>query len=95
MADCLVTCVSKPDRFSQHDRISHVGNPGASWIWTIDQVIESIEGKTNTFYTLDPATQKRADIGVVREPGKRPYLRTYADGVWNDNLLALAECPLR
>ena len=69
MADCLVTCVSKPDRFSQHSRIGRVGNPSASWIWTIDQVIESIEGKTNTFYTLDPTRNKRADIGVVREPG--------------------------
>jgi hypothetical protein len=23
-----------------------------------------------------------------------PYLRTYADGVWNDNLLSLNQCPL-
>nr|WP_314464360.1 DUF3892 domain-containing protein [uncultured Novosphingobium sp.] len=33
----------------------------------------------------------RANIGVVNgQNGK--YLRTYADGKWNDNLLALPEC---
>jgi hypothetical protein len=31
-------------------------------------------------------------VGVVRELGKLPYLRTHADGKCNDNLLALAEC---
>ena len=29
---------------------------------------------------------------LADEAGKAPYLRTYADHVWNDNLLALAEC---
>jgi hypothetical protein len=28
----------------------------------------------------------------VRESGKHPYLRTHADGKYNDNLLAQAEC---
>ena len=28
-------------------------------------------------------------VGVVRPPGRKPYLRTHADGKWNDNLLAL------
>jgi hypothetical protein len=33
----------------------------------------------------------RADVGVLDGPyGK--YVRTYADGKWNDNLLALPEC---
>nr|WP_237165369.1 DUF3892 domain-containing protein [Pandoraea vervacti] len=41
---------------------------------------------------MDKTTRKRAYIGVVREAGKLPYLRTYADGKWNDNLLAQSEC---
>jgi hypothetical protein len=28
-------------------------------------------------------------VGVVRPAGRSPYIRTYADGEWNDNLLAL------
>ena len=57
-------------------------------------MIASIDMKTNTFYTLDPRTGKRADIGVVRPTGRDAYVRTHADGVWNDNLLAMDQCPI-
>lgn len=57
-------------------------------------MIQSIDAQTNTFFVLDPVNGKRADIGVVRETGKAPYLRTYADGQWNNNLLSLNQCPL-
>lgn len=93
MADAQVKCIVKPNPQSPHEHITHLGNPG-SWIWTREQVIESIENKSNTFFVLDPATGRRADIGVVRESGKLPYLRTYADGQWNNNLLSLNQCPI-
>ena len=31
----------------------------------------------------------RATVGVVRPATGNPYLRTYTDGVWTDNLLSL------
>ncbi|CAM4005845.1 DUF3892 domain-containing protein [Bordetella tumulicola] len=93
MADAQVTCITKPHPQSTHEHITHLGNPGR-WTWTREQVIESIEAKTNTFFVLDPENGKRADIGVVRESGKAPYVRTYADGRWNNNLLSLNQCPL-
>jgi hypothetical protein len=49
--------------------------------WTRQQVIDSIKSKTNTFYTR--VNGKRADVGVVDGP-QGEYMRTYADGVWND-----------
>ncbi len=88
MADAQVTCINKLPRTNPHEGITHLGGP--SWKWTRQQVIDSIKGKTNTFYTM--VNGKRADIGVVNGPNGL-YLRTYADGVWNDNLLALPECP--
>lgn len=94
MADCQVTCIVKPHPLSPHEHITHVGNP-PTWIWPREQVIASIEARTNTFFVLDPRTGKRADVRVVREAGKAPYLRTYADGDWNDNLLSLQQCPVR
>lgn len=96
MADVQVTCINKPDRMSAHEHITHLGNPNATppWRWTREQVIQSIDAKTNTFYVLDPVTRKRADIGVFRVPGKAPFVQTYADGQWNNNLLSLNECPL-
>jgi uncharacterized protein DUF3892 len=94
MADVQVTCITKPHPLSPHEHISHLGNPQAGWEWTREQVIASIEAGTNTFYVQDKKTGKRADVGVVRPAGRAPYVRTHADGYWNDNLLALDQCPL-
>lgn len=94
MADVQVTCILKPHMQSPHEHITHLGNPSGNWMWDRARVIESIDNKTNTFYVLDSTNLKRADIGVVREVGKAPYLRTHADGRWNNNLLSLNQCPL-
>jgi hypothetical protein len=92
MADVQVTCITKPYPQSPHEHITHVG--GAQWRWTREQVIASIDAKTNTFYVLDPRTGKRADVGVVRpRDGRAPFVQTYADGDWNNNLLSLDQCP--
>lgn len=31
----------------------------------------------------------RVSVGVVKPPSGQPYLRTYADGKWTNNLLSL------
>ena len=89
MADVRVTCINKRDRNSSYEGITHLGNPTAGWKWTREDVIASIEAKTNTFFTL--VNGNRGDIGVVNGPNGK-YVRTYADGKWNDNLLSLPEC---
>jgi len=92
MADCLITCINKQNHQSAHEYITHIGNTAGNWRLTREEAIRRIEAKTDTFYTLDSATGKRSNIGVVRENGKAPFLRTYADGQWNNNLLAQPEC---
>ncbi|GHC97334.1 MULTISPECIES: DUF3892 domain-containing protein [Sphingomonadaceae] len=87
MADVRVTCINKQPRNDPHEGITHLG--GATWRWTRQEVINSIEAKTNTFFTL--VGGNRAEVGVVNGANGK-YLRTYADGKWNDNLLALPEC---
>ncbi len=87
MSDVKVTCITKPDRDSPHEHITHLGNPAANWKWTREQVIASIDGGTNTFFVTDPNNGKRSDVGVVRVAGRVPYLRTHADGDWNNNLV--------
>ena len=93
MADVQVTCITKPRPQSSHEHITHLGNP-PTWKWTREQVIASIDVKTNTFYVLDPYNGKRSEVGVVRSLRKTAYLRTYADGDWNNNLLSLNQCPV-
>ncbi len=87
MADAHVTCITKKDRQSSYEGITHLG--GLGWNWTRADVIASIEAKTNTFYTY--VDGNRGNIGVVNGPNGK-YVRTYADGKWNDNLLSLPEC---
>lgn len=98
MANAQITCIVKSDPVGGHEHITHVGNPAGnptSWMWTVEQVIESIDNKTNTFYVEDPRTRLKAYVGVVRPAGRRPHIRTYADSVWTDNLLSLNACPWR
>lgn len=89
MADLQVTCINKPNRNSEHEHTTHLG--GSSWKWTREQVIASIDAQTNTFYVLQGG--KRSEVGVF-DPGngRARYVRTHADGYWNNNLLALPEC---
>ena len=95
MADIQITCVRKPHRQSTHDEITHLGTGRTllgGGIWTREEVIEQINSKTHTFYTLSKEG-KRAEVIVVREGIlKPPYLRTRADGILNNNLLELDEC---
>lgn len=90
MADAQVTCITKPDRENRHEHITRLG--GATWNWAREDVIASIDAGTNTFHVID-AQGHRSEVGVV-DPGngRARYVRTHADGYWNDNLLALPEC---
>lgn len=92
MNEYEVNCINKPDRNSPHEHITHIGHSGNGWRITRETAISRIESKAEAYFTVDKSTGKRVYVGVVREPGKAPYLRTYADGKWNDNLLAQGEC---
>ena len=92
MKEFEVNCINKSDRSSRHEHITHIGNSIGQWRLKRETAIARIESKQEAYYTIDKLTGKRAYIGVVREAGKAPYLRTYADGKWNDNLLAQPEC---
>jgi hypothetical protein len=92
MADVQVTCINKQPRNNPYEGITHLGGPGgAGWRWTRQQVIDSINARTNTFYTS--VGGRRADISVVNGPNGA-YVQTHADGQWNNNLLALPECQV-
>jgi hypothetical protein len=93
MPDVQVTCITKPHPQSPHEHITHLGNPDVPWKWTREQVITSIDAGTNTSFVIDPYNRKRSNVAVVRPSGRAPYLRTHADGDWNDNLLSLRQCP--
>lgn len=92
MKEYQVTCINKLNRQSTHEHITHIGNISGGWRITREDAIRRIDSKQEAFYTVDTTTGRKAYIAVVREAGKNPYLRTHADGKWNDNLLAQPEC---
>ena len=92
MAEYQVTCIIKSQSNGSHEHITHIGNIADKWCMEREKAINRIDSKQDQFYTIDRTTGKKVYIGVVREVGKAPYLRTYADGKWNDNLLAQQNC---
>jgi hypothetical protein len=85
--DVQVMCITLGRGGRGHEAITHLG--GATWRWPVSDVIESLRKGTNTFFTQ--VDGQRAEVRVVEGEGG-PYLRTHADGRWNDNLLALGAC---
>lgn len=95
MVDVKITCITLSSTNVLHEHITHVGSPQftpSGSKWTVAQVVNAIENKLHTFYVKD-SLGNRADVGVV-DPGsgKNKFIRTYADGKWNNNLLALPTC---
>jgi hypothetical protein len=88
-----ISCVNKQPRYDPHERIGHVGgiNPdGTRWKIALDRAIQGIESWKWAFWTMGGG--RRANVIIALHNGHK-YLKTEADGVQPDNLLALPECP--
>jgi len=84
-----ITAKRKPDPRNEHEHITHVKYDG--YVQPRELVIKLIEAKTDSFFVKTGFN--RSEVGVVYPDWPRkPFLRTHADGKWNDNLLALPEC---
>ena len=75
---------------TQHQHISQV-------VWVVDGTFQSgISARSDIVKFIDAGNsvmvsdgKTKVVVGVVRESGHELYLRTYADGRWTDNLLAM------
>ena len=84
---CIIPDGSDPDR-----RIDSVGGYDASaWTLKLDDAIAGIEDGRWRFWTVD-ANRNSTWVVIARRNGKK-YLKTEADGVEPNNLLALPRCP--
>jgi Protein of unknown function (DUF3892) len=94
MADYRIDCVHKPDRNSPHEYITRVGGPkpdeSGRWEDSTPNVVRFIEDEQHRFHTREGNAS--AWVGVRTSAAGNKFLQTYADGIWKDNLLALAEC---
>lgn len=91
--DIQIKCIKKTDRMNPHERIQGVGgiNPdGTPWYLSEDDAIAGIKAGKWRFWTT--AGGKSVWVEVVPHH-IRPYLKTVADGIHPNNLLALPPCP--
>lgn len=81
-----VTAIGLGMSFTGHQGITHLQAGGI--IWTSQQVVTEIDDVHRySFYTSVGGSS--AWVGVWTDFLGHKYLRTYANGIWNDNLEAL------
>lgn len=88
-----IKCINRMNRPDLHERIQNVGgvNPdGKRWKLSLSEAIAGIESGKWTFYTIGGG--KSVKVVIATHNGHK-YLKTEADGVHPNNLLALPECP--
>jgi Protein of unknown function (DUF3892) len=91
MARHEIKCINKTDRSNPHERIQNVGGvraSGAAFKISQPNAISEIERGEQFFVSRGGHT---VDVIVSVHNGNK-YIKTKADGVQPDNLLALPEC---
>ena len=77
------------DRSAGHEAISAIGNNRDRWSISAKSVMIRLSNRSARFFVVDQISGERAEIGLVREGDKAPYLRTAVGGKWTNHLLAL------
>ena len=89
MADAFQVTQHRPDNQDADRRIQGLGGPGGGgWYRDIDTLIRGIENKDFSLWTVAPSG-KSVWVVVGKRNNGRKYLRTEADGIEPNNLLAL------
>jgi len=92
MARLQVSCINKTPRTDPHNRISHIGGivNNTRWKHTENEAIANIEKGIYSYHVNRGGHD--VDVIISHHNGNK-YLKTVADGLQPDNLLALPECP--
>jgi len=91
--DIQIKCIKKTNRTDPHERIHGIGGINANstrWHLSENDAIVGIENGTYRFWTS--ANGKSVWVIIATNNGRK-YLKTEADGIHPNNLLALPECP--
>jgi len=92
-----ITCATKPsgNLENPHEAISTLGwineTTQATGISTRLEIYDFLKNRGGQAYVID-SKGKKAFVGTAESAQGTKYVRTFADGVWTDNLLALPSC---
>ena len=91
MANLQINAIRMSTGGTRHEHITHIFGPFG--MKTRFEGVTDIFYNVNTFYTQATLLGGQTPVGRVAADkavlAQQDYLRTYADGVWSDNLLAL------
>ena len=80
-----------PDNNDTDRRIQGLGGPVMGWL-NVDTIILMID-QGHHFYTQPPYGSGQLIVTAVHPRSGRRYIKTVADGVEPNNILALPRCP--
>lgn len=87
-----VQCIKRTTNTEAHKRIAGIGGVGAAARWYHEEhfAISFIESGIYEYYVLEAGVT--TNVIIATREGKK-YLKTEADAIIPDNLLALPDCP--
>lgn len=92
MADAFQVTQHRPDNQDADRRIQGLGGPsGGGWYRDIDTLIRGVENSHFSLWTVSPSGNSVWVVVAKRNSGRK-YLKTEADGIEPNNLLALPRC---
>ena len=89
-----IQCIDKSDRQNADERVFNVGGVnenGSRWKSSETDAIEGIERGDWDFYVH--VGRNTVNVIIATSAAGNKYLKTMADGMLPDDLLALPECP--
>lgn len=100
MATYRVVCVRRAQSGTNpsHHHLTHLGLQdisGRRSEITVQAAVNQVRSQFgDRYYTISASTGARADVigGECEACGQRPYVRTTADGIRDNNLSALSNC---
>jgi hypothetical protein len=89
-----ITCIHKPDRYSDHEAILSVGGVrggGGNFYITREQCADDIRSRRESYFVH--VGGYRVEVTAYQRPGGGPwFIKTQPDATRKDNLLSLPEC---
>lgn len=94
MPEIVCVVMSSNSQKTHHQHITHVGLKSGVLVH-VSKVVYNIQHQLDEYWVVDPQTSKKIGVEVTMDlHAMAPYIRTIADGIWTNNLLALPHCSI-